>query len=123
VGSGTELEDDTGNPASSLVDLSAGNFVELEAFEDGAGIVHAAQIKRTDPDDIEIEAPVDAFDEGMRTLDMLGVRFDLSAASFEDRADRDISAATFFSMLDVGVFVELKDSDRNGIIDKAELDD
>ena len=54
---------------------------------------------------------------------MLGVKFDLSAARFEDHADLEIDATKFFSLLDIGRFIELEDEDRNGVIDKAELDD
>ena len=39
----TELEDDTGNPVMQLSDFNPGDFVELEAFEDGAGVINAVE--------------------------------------------------------------------------------
>ena len=123
VNAGTELEDDTGNPVFALTDFSAGDFVELEAFEDGAGVIHATEIERGEADEIEIEAPVDGFDADLLTVDMLGVKFDLSAAAFEGENDQNLTAAAFFDALSVGRFIELEDEDRNGVIDKAELED
>ena len=123
VTSQTELEDNTGNPVSQLADFSAGNFVELEAFEDGSGVINANELEREFPDDIEIEAPVDAFNAMNQTVELFGITFDLSAASFEDENDVNISATAFFNSLSVGEFIEIKDTDSNGVFDKAELDD
>lgn len=123
VTSQTELEDDTGNPVSRISDFSAGNFVELEAFEDGSGVINANEIEREFPDEIEIEAPVDSFNAANRTVELFGILFDLSAASFEDENDVNISATAFFNSLSVGEFIEIRDTDSNGVFDKAELDD
>lgn len=119
----TEIEDDTGNPITQLSDLDPGDFVELEAFEDGTGIINAVEIERTSPGEIEIEAAVQSFDSDTRRVTLLGVDFDLSAASFEDDNDMSLTADQFFGRLSPGVFIELEDSDANGVIDKAELED
>ncbi len=123
VGAGTELEDDTGNPVFSLADFAPGDFVEFEAFADGSGVLNAVEIEREAPDEIAIEAPVEALDRDNRAVTLLGVEFDLSAARFENAADVEISAGAFFDALDIGVFIEIEDADRNGVFDKAELED
>ncbi len=123
VGRGTELEDGTGNPVFSLADFMPGDFVEFEAFADGSGVINAVEIERQLPDEISIEAPVEGFDRGNRTVTLLGVDFDLSAARFENAADVEISAGSFFDALGDGVFIEIEDADRNGVFDKAELED
>ncbi len=119
----TELEDDTGNPVSQLSDFSAGNFVEAEAYLAGNGDYNAAEIKRKNPDSIEIEAPVEDFDGTARTVRLLGIEFDLTAATFEDENGGNISADDFFDALDIGEFIEIQDNDSNGVFDQAELDD
>ncbi len=119
----TELEDDTGNPVSSLADFSTDDFVEMEAFDDGSGVINAVELERKTADEIKIEAPLDGFDSATNSVQLLGVDFDLSAADFEDDNNVDIDGATFFGLLADGEFVEIKDADRNGVFEKAELDD
>jgi len=119
----TEIEDDINDSEIDLSQLSAGDFVELEAFDDGTGTINAVEIERKSLDEIRIVAPVTAWDESNQSLAMLGVNFDLSAASYENELDQSIPAATFYTALNVGEFVKIKDADANGIFDKAELDD
>ena len=95
----------------------------MEAFDDGSGIINAIELERENPDEIEIEASVQAFDSTLMTVRLLGIDFDLSAAVFEDDNDTSISASDFFNALSIGKFVEIEDSDRNGVFDKAELED
>lgn len=123
VGAGTELEDDTGTPVFSLADFMPGDFVEFEAFADGSGVLNAVEIERRWPDEISIEAPVEGFDRDHRTVTLLGIVFDLSAARFENAADVEIPAGSFFDALGDGVFIEIEDADRNGVFEKAELED
>jgi hypothetical protein len=123
VSSQTELEDETGNPVNLLSDFSAGDFVELEAFADPTGVINATEIERENPNEIEIEAAVQDFDAGTQSISLLGIEFDLSAASFENKNDINISAAEFFGQLAIGQFIEIKDADQNGVFEKAELED
>lgn len=118
----TELEDDINGGGLLLSDLSPGDYVEVEGFADGSGLFNAVELERDSPDEIEIEAPVDAFDAVARTVDLLGVQFDLSAAQFEDENDNNISATAFFNALTPGRFIEIEDDDANGVFEKAELE-
>jgi hypothetical protein len=54
---------------------------------------------------------------------LLGVEFDLSAAVYENEFDQNIQPDTFYDSLSSGVFIKIKDTDSNGVFDKAELDD
>lgn len=124
----TEMEDDAGDSPLEpfgLSDLSetGGDYVEMEAYNDGSGDINAVKLDRKDLDETRIEAPVESFDEANQMVTLLGIGFDLSAASYEDEEDVSIDAATFYAALDIGVFVELKDTDNNLVIDKAELED
>lgn len=122
----TELEDETGNPLSQGSDLSAGDFVEMEAFDDQSGDINAIKIERRFADDIIIEAALDNFDAGLMTVTMLGIEFNLSTASFED--DEGVSIpdpVDFFGELAIGEFIKIKDSVNigDGIFEKAKLED
>ena len=123
----TELGDEIGMPpAIQVSNLSAGDFVEMEAFNDESGDINAIKIVRNSPDDISIEAPLENFDSGSTSVTMLGIVFDLMAASFEDEAGAPIpDPMDFFSELSIGEFIQIKDSGPvgDGIFDKAELEE
>lgn len=119
----TEIEDDITDNEIPLSQLSAGDFVELEAFDDGSGVINAVEIERKAPDEVRIVGPVEAWDESSQSVTLLGIDFDLSAASYENEFDQNISAAAFYGALSPGVFVKIKDADSNGVFEKAELDD
>jgi len=119
----TELEDDINDTEIDLSQLSAGNFVEMEAFDDGSGIINAVEIERKNPNEIRIVAPLEGWDEIAETVTLLGVVFDLGAVSYENEADQNIAASVFYNSLGLGEFIKIKDTDSNGVFDKAELDD
>jgi len=119
----TEIEDDIGATEITLSDLSAGDFVELEAFDDGSGVINAVEVERKTPDEVRISGPVTGWDENAQSLILLGIEFDLSAATYENDLDQNIPASTFYNSLSPGKFVKIKDSDSNGVFDQAELDD
>ena len=123
VNSGTEIEDDNSGNDLQLGDLSAGNFVEMEGFAEGPGVINAVEIERTNPDEVRIVAPLQDFNKAALKVVLLGVDFDLSSASFEDDDDNSLSANAFFDLLTVGKFIKIKDSDSNAVFDKAELED
>lgn len=119
----TELEDDINGTDIVLSQLSPGDFVEMEAFDDGSGTINAVEIERKTPNEVRIVAPVEGWDDSAETVMLLGVLFDLSAAVYENEFDQNIQAGTFYGSLSLGKFVTIKDTDSNGIFDKAELDD
>jgi hypothetical protein len=119
----TELEDDINDTDIVLEDLSEGDFVEMEAFDDGTGVINAVEIERTTPDEIRIAGPVEGWDKNAETVMLLGVSFDLTGAVYENEFDQNIPVGTFYDSLSPGVFIKIKDTDSNGIFDKAELDD
>ena len=123
VNVGTEIEDDSTGHDLLLADLSVGNFVEMEGFAESSGVINAVQIKRVDPDEIRIVASLENFDGIAMSVDLLGIEFDLTAASFEDGNDNSLSASEFFDALVAGDFITIKDDDSNAVFDKAELDD
>jgi len=96
----------------------------MEAFDDGSGIINAVEIELKNPDEVRIVAPVESWgDEINQKVVLLGVEFDLGSASYENELDQNIQADTFYKSLSSGKFVKIKDTDSNGIFDKAELDD
>ncbi len=119
----TEIEDDITDTDISLMDLMKDDFVEMEAFDDGSGVINAVEIERKTIDEFRVVAPVDSWDKGNRKVILLGVEFDLSAAVYENEFDQNIPADTFYDSLSPGMFIKIKDADSNGIFDKAELDD
>jgi hypothetical protein len=122
VNTGTQIEDDdTGDIL--LSDLSGGDFVELEAYAENSGVRNVTEIKRTDPDDIEVKARVQEFSELNKTVTMLGIIFDLTSSKFEDDNSNSLDAGEFFAALTVGDRVKLKDKDSNAVFDRAELED
>jgi len=88
----TRLRDKSANPVEnfSVADLAMGNWVELDAFEDGDGNVTALKIERFDPDtdeeDASVEGTVDEIPAG-NILTILGIDFDTTGASFDDFGD------------------------------------
>jgi hypothetical protein len=122
VNAGTEIEDDNSSQDLLISDLMPGDFVELEAYGDGADI-NAVEVKRGSADPIRLVAPLESFDSGVLSVVLLGIDFDLSAASFEDDEDSSLSALEFFDRLVAGTFVTIRDQDSNAVFDKAELDD
>ena len=121
----TELEDDIGGGEIMLSDLSQGDFVEMEAFDDGTGVINAVEIERKPPgEEVRIVAPVENWgDEFDPSVMLLGVEFDLAAASYENELDQPIPAGTFYNSLSLGEFIKIKDRDSNGDFDRAELED
>lgn len=121
----TEMEDDIGdNEAFLLSELQLGDFVEVEAFDDGSGVINAVELDRKDIDSIQIEGPVSAYNPSEQTVTLFGQTFDLSYADYEDETDMDITSDVFYGQLAVGSFVELTDeTPSDGVIDKAELEE
>jgi hypothetical protein len=119
----TEIEDDATDRHLQLLELAAGDFVEMKAFADSSGVINAVEIERRTPDEIRISAPLQDFDAVLQSVVLLGVEFDLAAASFEDGDDGSLPANLFFDALSVGSFIEIRDRNSDAVFDKAELED
>jgi len=121
----TEMEDDVLDDEDfTLTDLQLGDFVEVEAFDDGSGVINAVDLNRKDSDSIQLEGPISAYDGSTQTVTLFGQVFDLTQADYEDESDISILADAFYGQLAVGSFVELTDeSPSNGVIDKAEIEE
>ncbi|MDJ0833657.1 MAG: DUF5666 domain-containing protein [Gammaproteobacteria bacterium] len=121
----TDMEDDVGalvpfNPS----DLAIGDYVKLEAYDDGSGVINATELDRKASESVELQGPISGYDEVLQTVTMFGQTFDLSNAEYEGANDLTIDAATFYAALANGALVELVDEDpADGVIDKAELED
>ena len=88
-----------------------------------ASVINAVEIERRDADEIRIVSALESFDRTAMSVDLLGIEFDLTAASFEDDDGNSLSANAFFDALVAGEFIKIKDNDSNMAFDKAELDD
>ena len=66
---------------------------------------------------------VETADKATQMVTLLGIDFDLTAASYEDDDDNTLSIDDFYAELDEGVFIKIKDGDNNGVFEKAELED
>ena len=119
----TQIEDDINDSNLTLATLPDNSYVEIKAFSDGSGDINAIKLELDTIDETRIKAPVEGKDELAQTVTLLGIPFDLSSASLEDDDDNTLNAADFYAALDTGVFIALKDTDSNGKIDKAELED
>ena len=76
----TGLEDDITDADILLSNLSAGDFVEMEAFDDGTGVINAIEIERKPPgEEVRIVAPVESWgDEFDQRVMLPGVEFTAS---------------------------------------------
>jgi hypothetical protein len=126
----TELEDESGSSTPLSIDnLVTGDFVELEAFDDGSGVINAVELHVKDSNDsVEYKAPLEGYDETTSSVTMFGVSYDLtSVTSFviEDHSgETSVDSASFFAELATGKMVKLVDKDpADGTIDEAELDE
>jgi len=124
VNTQTKLEDDRDNlNPFNLSDLAIDDTIELKAYDDGTTTINAFELKRKISDKIKIQSAVKAFDSVNKTVTLLGVSFDLSAANFNTSTTSVAVDDNFFNQLSVGEFVKLVDSDSDGVIDTVEMED
>lgn len=113
----------------TVADISAGDFLEIKALQAGGGNITATQLKRDDPDDVVLQAPVEASDSAAQTLTMLGVTIATDAATeFQSSDDDDLdSSAAFFNALTAGTLVKVKDElvddISDGVADEVEFEE
>jgi len=120
---GTRLEDDRDDiDRFTLADVVPGDFLEIEAYQEGDRLV-ATVIDREDTDDEVVQAPVESFNAGS-DITLLGVTFSVGDTDYEDLRDDDISAEVFFANLQVDDLVKVEDEElADGIADEIEFED
>lgn len=115
----------------TIANISAGNFVEIEAYTDGSGNVVATRLKRDSIDDSILQGIVTAATSsggGAGSVTILGVTLPTTTATtFEDVNDVAIVPKDDFFTSNggpVGKLVKIKDNDpTNGIADEVEYED
>ena len=119
----TRLDDDTKRVGNfTLADIFPGDFLEVEAFLDG-DTLFATTIDRDDNDDHVLQGPVQSFNPGA-DITILGLTYSTSGAEFKNRGDGRITSELFYSSLQVGDLVKIKDEEVvNGVADKVEFED
>ena len=118
----TQISDDS---PLSFDQLMVGELVRVRGTNDGA-LVLAHNIKRKDDDEVELEGPLSAFDPVAGTLTILGITYNVDAATqyeFDGVQDIVTDRGTFFATLTLGAIVSIKDQlPADGIADEVELD-
>jgi hypothetical protein len=132
INDATRLETDSGLPAATppfgLDDIADGDFLEVEAFDDGNGNLVATRIKRDDVDDFILQGPTDAAPDTQNpNVSILGIIFDttgLGDTEFQDENDVQIGRGPFFARAEPGgELVKVKDNDlANGTPDQVEFE-
>lgn len=118
--------DDEGLPISSVADLVAGDFVAVEGIGT-VGAVTAGVVKRMDsanPDDSELEGRVDAFSPPpLPSVTVLGIAFPTNAGTQFKDGGANISETKFYSRVEPGDRVEIKDEvTADGSAEEVKLD-
>ena len=121
VNNKTLLTDDSASSSSlSLVNISSGDFLQIEASRVG-DVLLASRIQRDETDDDILQAPVERFTAGV-DITLLGMTFSTAGATFENGKSNVIGADAFFSQLAVGDLVNISDEEApDGIAEAVEL--
>jgi cytoskeletal protein CcmA (bactofilin family) len=115
--SDSDLDDDD---SFNLSELMTGDAIEIEAMITTGEII-AVKAKREDElSEAEIEAPLEAYVEGS-SLTLLGVTFPVDSSVEYEIDDQSVPSEQFFSELEIGRNIKLKDEGIDGVIDKVEL--
>jgi hypothetical protein len=118
----TMYDDDTDAVSRmSFTDLAIGDFLEIEAYDDGVQLI-ATRVDRDDLDDEKLQGPVESFNAELN-ITVLGVTYSTEGAKFEGRNGRDVDTATFYADLLIGDYVKIKDKElADGIADEVEIE-
>ncbi len=114
VNAATLFEDDRDGLASfELVDVLAGDFIEIRGYETAAGSVVATRFERDVTDDVVLQGRVDSFDPGSQAVMVLGMLIPAAASgAFVDVDETPFTdAAAFFAALQVGNLLRVTDED------------
>jgi len=126
VNSQTRFEDEVLDLSPfTVADIGIGDFLKVEAFEDGSGNLVATRIKRDRTDDFLLQGPVESYVEPDITI--LDVTFTTdSDTEFEASDERSIDSAEFFTTVKVGDLVKIVDKTPaldNGVAEEVEFED
>lgn len=119
----TELGDetDTFNPFTSA-DIRIGDFLRIKALSNGEQII-ATELRLENADDEFVRGPVVSFITE-ESINLLGITYSTVGADFENSLDEPIDADVFFSQLNIGDKVKIKDDfPADGIADEVEFED
>ncbi|MGB5442417.1 MAG: DUF5666 domain-containing protein [Gammaproteobacteria bacterium] len=126
----TQIEDERdGVEPFAIVNMQNGDYLHVEAYVDGSGMLIATQIERDDLDDIELQGPADvpptSGTSGSGTVSILGITIATdSNTDFENANDAPISGDTFFGSASNGDMVRFRDNQvPDGIADDVEFED
>ena len=114
----TEIENDIDPAAMYAVD----DFVEIEAMDDGSGVINAIELKVKSPDSVEMEGPVESYDMTAMTVTLFGVSFDITDVPMQLDHMMPPTAADFWNAVDGQGHVKLVDEDANGTIDMIKVE-
>ena len=131
VNSGTKLEvDGTNTFEEALAALDVGDFVKVEAIDNGSGFV-ATELKRESDGDFTITGPLDenatqdALGSSDGSVKILGVLVKTdSNTRFEGEDDMPLTADDFFAAANAAVIVKVKDQNPgDGVAEEVEFED
>jgi len=120
-GSSSDLNDDG---SFNLGELALGSdFVEIEAYENGAGDLVATRIEREDSGaNTRLDAPVDSFEPNV-SVTLLGISYNVHGGTSYEVHDAPSDASTFFGSLAVNDVVKVKDVQPDGSAEELDLED
>lgn len=126
----TQLEDDRDDvDPFRILDISVGDFLDIEAYQDGNGNLVATQIERDEPGHIELQGPADVppsdgtSNNGIISILGVALTTDIDT-EFESVAEVPISGGSFFDSISDGDLVMFRDEQvSDGVADKVEFED
>ncbi|MGB5279213.1 MAG: DUF5666 domain-containing protein [Gammaproteobacteria bacterium] len=131
IDSSTEIEDEINetidNPAELLNTLMPGDFLTIEGYDDGTGLIVASSVELDTPDKVIVQGVVTTVCSGdatSGTVTVQGVAFPYDESTkFEDENDEGsyADAVAFCGDLEFGSsVVKIEDEDRNGTADEID---
>ena len=123
-----KTDDRTRFEGVSYATLAIGDFLEIEAFDDGNGNLLATRINwESSVDEHILQGPTDPAPATQDpVVSILGVSFDTTSIgnNFEDEFDNPIGRGAFFARAAAGgELVKVKDNTADGVPDEVEFED
>jgi len=129
TGPETQFENDITNSYSVRINnLSVGQFIEVEGFQNADGSIFASEVEISDPDDIEVQGTITSFTG--TTITILGLEFETNGSTQFESDDNSITSLNTLRDLvnnpnySENILVEIKLSNSStNIIRKIEIED